>query len=104
MALLSCLSKPLECQGIVTSAEGAIAGPQPSPDGKKLVYMSGSHSEMDIWVSHLEGSGALKLTTTGRCGTPRWSPDSQWIAFDSDGRYGHSGIYIVAREGERCAL
>jgi len=83
----------------VTSSEGAIAGPQPSPDGKKLVYMSGSHSEMDIWVSNLDGSGALKLTSAGRCGTPRWSPDSQWIAFDSDGRYGHSGIYIVAAGG-----
>jgi Tol biopolymer transport system component len=35
----------------------------------------------------------------GKSGTPRWSPDSRWIAFDSDGRFGQAGIYIVSAEG-----
>ena len=35
----------------------------------------------------------------GRCGTPRWSPDSRWIAFDSDGRTGQAGIYVISPEG-----
>ena len=83
----------------VTSGSQAIGGPQPSPDGRKLVYMSGRPDAMEIWVSNLDGSSPVRLTSLGKCGTPRWSPDSQWIAFDSDGRYGHSGIYVVAAEG-----
>lgn len=88
-----------EARRRIISAEGTIAGPQPSPDGKRLVYMSGLHNGTDLWVSNVDGSGARKLTTTGKCGTPRWSPDGRWIAFDSDGRYGHSGIYVVAADG-----
>jgi len=83
----------------VLSAGSAIAGPQPAPDGKKLVFMSGSTEHTDIWVSNVDGSSPRKLTNLGRCGTPRWSPDSQSIAFDSDGRSGQAGIYIVAADG-----
>lgn len=83
----------------VVSVGSAIAGPQPSPDGKKLVFMSGSTEHTDIWVSNLDGSSPRKLTNMGRCGTPRWSPDSRWIAFDSDGRSGLAGIYVVSADG-----
>lgn len=77
----------------------AIAGPQPSPDGKKLVFMAGHTDAMDIWICNSDGSSPRKLTDTGRAGTPRWSPDSQWIAFDSDGRFGRSGIFLVSADG-----
>ncbi len=83
----------------VTSNSEAIAGPQPSPDGKKLVFMAGPNDSPQIWVSNLDGSSPQKLTHMGKAGTPRWSPDSRWIAFDSDGRYGEAGIYIVSAEG-----
>jgi DNA-binding winged helix-turn-helix (wHTH) protein/dipeptidyl aminopeptidase/acylaminoacyl peptidase len=83
----------------ILSAGAAIAGPQPSPDEKKLVYMSGSTDRSEIWVSNLDGSSPHKLTDMGRCGTPRWSPDSRWIAFDSDGRTGQAGIYVISPEG-----
>lgn len=83
----------------VTSSPETIAGPQPSPDGKKLVFMAGPNDSPQIWVSNLDGSSPQKLTHMGKAGTPRWSPDSRWIAFDSDGRYGQAGIYIVSAEG-----
>jgi DNA-binding winged helix-turn-helix (wHTH) protein len=83
---------------IVAGSE-AIGGPQPSPDGSKLVFMAGRTDAMDIWVCNSDGSSPTKLTNTGRAGTPRWSPDSRWIAFDSDGRYGRSGIYVVSVDG-----
>ena len=83
----------------VISGQEAIGGPQPSPDGKKLVYMSGRTEATEIWVCNPDGSSPKALTNVGNAGTPRWSPDSRWIAFDSDGRYGHSGIYIVSSEG-----
>lgn len=84
---------------MILSAGSAIAGPQPSPDGKKLVFMSGSTEHTEIWVSNVDGSIPRKLTNLGRCGTPRWSPDSRWIAFDSDGRSGQAGIYLVSADG-----
>jgi Tol biopolymer transport system component len=31
-------------------------------------------------------------------GSPRWSPDGRWIAFDST-KYGHRDIFVVAAEG-----
>jgi len=84
---------------LVTSSPESIGGPQPSPDGKKLAFTAGPNDATDIWVSNLNGSSEAKLTTFGKCGTPRWSPDSRWIAFDSDGRSGHSGIHVVSVEG-----
>lgn len=83
----------------VVAGRRAIAGPQPSPDGTKLVFMAGSTDMMDIWVCNTDGSAIKQLTHTGRTGTPRWSPDGRWIAFDSDGRTRRSSIYVVSAEG-----
>jgi Tol biopolymer transport system component/DNA-binding winged helix-turn-helix (wHTH) protein len=58
-------------------------GPQFSPDGKKLAYMSDRAGTMEIWISNRDGSSPYQLTAVGVAGTPRWSPDSQWIAFDA---------------------
>jgi len=83
----------------IVTGGAAIAGPQPSPDGKQLVFMAGTTHSSDIWVCDADGSHPKRLTSTGKTGTPRWSPDGHWIAFDSDGRFGRSGIYIVSADG-----
>jgi len=83
---------------LVTSSPESIAGPQPSPNGKKLAFMSGPDNGTDIWVSNLDGSSAAKLTTLGRCGTPRWSPDSRWIAFDTLARQIHPSIAVISAD------
>jgi DNA-binding winged helix-turn-helix (wHTH) protein len=83
----------------IVAGRDSIAGPQPSPDGTRLVFMAGSNKSMDIWVCNADGSSPRRLTTSGKTGTPRWSPDSRWIAFDSDGRFGRSGIYLVPANG-----
>jgi DNA-binding winged helix-turn-helix (wHTH) protein/dipeptidyl aminopeptidase/acylaminoacyl peptidase len=81
---------------VISLGQEAIGGPQPSPDGKRLAFQSGTTEGSDIWVSNLDGSSPQRLTNMGPCGVPRWSPDSRSIAFDTDGRGGHSGIFIVA--------
>jgi Tol biopolymer transport system component/DNA-binding winged helix-turn-helix (wHTH) protein len=58
-------------------------GPQFSPDGQRLAYMSDRSGTMEIWVSNRDGSNAFQLSAVGGAGTPRWSPDSQSIAFDA---------------------
>src|SRR5262249_31359481 len=57
-------------------------GPQFSPDGEKLAYMSDRSGTMEIWISNRDGSSAFQLSAVGGAGTPRWSPDSQAVAFD----------------------
>ena len=95
------LSKGLNFGSVkpIVAGRDAIGGPQPSPDGRELVFMAGRNDAMDIWVCNADGSSPRQLTTLGRAGTPRWSPDSRWIAFDSDGRFGRSGIYVVSANG-----
>ncbi len=72
------------------------AGPQFSPDGKKITFSSGRSGNSEIWICDSAGSNCLQLTSfqgplTGR---PRWSPDGQRIAFDSRPE-GHSDIFVV---------
>jgi Tol biopolymer transport system component/DNA-binding winged helix-turn-helix (wHTH) protein len=70
---------------IVSSTSDTDQGPGPqfSPDGQKLAYMSDRSGTMEIWVSNRDGSNAFQLSAVGGAGTPRWSPDSQSIAFDA---------------------
>jgi dipeptidyl aminopeptidase/acylaminoacyl peptidase len=66
----------------VTSLGGQNAGPQISPDGKRLVYMSDRSGGMDIWVSDRNCQNPIQLTAFGTAGSPRWSPDGKTIVFD----------------------
>lgn len=66
-----------------TSQTDQGPGPQFSPDGKKLAYMSDRSGTMEIWVSNRDGSNPFQLTAVGGAGTPRWSPDSQSVTFDT---------------------
>jgi Tol biopolymer transport system component len=83
---------------IVTAARDRNEGPQSSPDGKKLAFMSDRSGSLEIWTSNQDGSSLVKLTSLGSCGSPRWSPDSRWIAFDSTST-GAPAIYIVPAAG-----
>ena len=62
--------------------------PQLSPDGRRVAFFSDRTGEPNIWVSDLDGSNAVKLTSmnsgTGITGYPHWSPDGQWIAYHSN--------------------
>ncbi|MBS1840549.1 MAG: PD40 domain-containing protein [Acidobacteria bacterium] len=77
-----------------TSETDQGPGPQISPDGQKLAFMSSRSGTMEIWVSDRDGSNPVQLTTVGNAGTPRWSPDSQSIVFDTSDRTG-SKIYKI---------
>jgi Tol biopolymer transport system component/DNA-binding winged helix-turn-helix (wHTH) protein len=82
-------------------------GPQFSPDGQKLAYMSDRSGTMEIWIANRDGSNPFQLTAVGGAGTPRWSPDSGAIVFDVDSNLGprivlmtlHSGVPQTLAEG-----
>jgi Tol biopolymer transport system component/DNA-binding winged helix-turn-helix (wHTH) protein len=82
-----------------TSETDQGPGPQISPDGTKLAYMSDRSGTMEIWVSDRDGKNPFQLTAVGSAGTPRWSPDGQSIAFDASGRKGPS-VYVVSLDGK----
>jgi Tol biopolymer transport system component len=78
-------------------------GPQFSPDGSKLAFMSDRSGTMEIWVADADGKNPKQLTAIGNAGTPRWSPDSKQIVFDANRKNG-SGIYTVSLEGGEARL
>ena len=49
-----------------------------------MIFESGRSGRQEIWRSDWDGSNPLQMTffDEGFSGTPRWSPDGKWIAFD----------------------
>jgi DNA-binding winged helix-turn-helix (wHTH) protein len=85
-------------RNVVTSANDRNEGAQVSPDGKTIAFMSDRSGIVEIWTMNSDGTSAKKLTDIGNCGSPRWSPDSQWIAFDAV-RDGVSSVFVVPAAG-----
>jgi Tol biopolymer transport system component len=73
-----------------------------SPDGTRIALASGrSGQSLDIWVSALDGSGAVQLTQgLGRhTGGPKWSPDGRRLAFDVLAADGQWDVWLVDVDG-----
>ena len=56
--------------------------PDYSPDNKRLVFVSDRTGKQELWTANADGSNLHHLGLgLAHVGTPRWSPDSQHIAF-----------------------
>jgi Tol biopolymer transport system component len=67
-----------------------------APDGSQVAFFSdgdGSDSYYDIHVAKSDGSGAVRVASTGNARQPAWSPDGRWIAFID------SVLYVVHPDG-----
>ena len=79
-------------------------GPAASPDGRPLAFRvarAGADAS-DIWVAGANGTGAHRITNTGRHDTqPAWSRDGKWIAFVSSpaGTSGDFRLAIIHPDG-----
>ncbi|HEX6941456.1 MAG TPA: Ig-like domain-containing protein [Gemmatimonadaceae bacterium] len=73
--------------------------PSWSPDGRRLVFVSGRPSDSHIVVMDL-GTGATSRVSqrAGHYSTPRWSPAGTRLAF-TDTRNWNSEIYVVNVDG-----
>jgi Tol biopolymer transport system component/DNA-binding winged helix-turn-helix (wHTH) protein len=61
---------------------------QYSPDGKHVAFDSARSGLWSVWMADTDGGNLVQISHDGPAGNPRWSPDSQKIAFemkDSDG-------------------
>jgi dipeptidyl aminopeptidase/acylaminoacyl peptidase len=77
-----------------------ISEPQLSADGARAVYsvavpdLAANRLVRNIWLVTLGTGDTKALTTTGRDGGARWSPDGKRIAFISQ-RDGSSQLYVL---------
>jgi TolB protein len=73
-----------------------------SPDGQHIVFASNrSSGHFEIFVMNSDGSDVRRLTVTGATVTntwPRWSPDGEWIAFQSN-ISGAFQIHVIRPDG-----
>jgi Tol biopolymer transport system component/DNA-binding winged helix-turn-helix (wHTH) protein len=67
-----------------------------SPDGKRIVFNSNRSGKFELWTCDAEGHDCEQLTFLDGAipGSPRWSPDSRSVAFDSPNA-GNSNIYVI---------
>ena len=96
-------SKTPQLPGSTTSLISSTrndSGPQFSPDGKRIAFMSERSGHLEIWVCDGDGSNAVQLTSFGgpEVSTLRWSPDGARIAFDSDAE-GEYDIWVIGVNG-----
>lgn len=76
-----------------------------SPDGRRIVFASDRTGDFGIWICNQDGTNPVRLVNRGSylTGTPRWSPDGHWIAYDSrasdSDRAGSAHIYVVSADG-----
>ena len=73
---------------------------QYSPNGTTIAFESDRSGSPEIWTGNLDGKNLLQLTRFGGpvTGSPHWSPDGKWLAFDSR-LDGHAAIFVVPAKG-----
>ena len=96
-------SHPFSVQDMV--AMERLSDPQPSPDGKWVVYVRRVWDEQankvynNLWLVSMDGKTTRQLTSAKASDTgPRWSPDGRTIAFISS-RSGSSQIWTIDVSG-----
>lgn len=80
--------------------------PQPSPDGREMLFEAERSGTDQIWKSNADGSDPRQLTSLrGTAGTPRWSADGKWIVFDygPEGQ-GYRQVYAMDAEGRNLRM
>jgi serine/threonine-protein kinase len=68
--------------------------PRLSPDGSRLTYMVNQGADTDLWVYELLRGNKTRLTSGGYNSFPIWSPDGQFLVFQSS-----AGMFSTRADG-----
>lgn len=75
--------------------------PMWSPRGDEFVYAVFSGDATSLWRAALDGSGAAPLAESATENyAPAWSPDGEWIAYQSNAGSTVSEVWIMRRDGQ----
>jgi Tol biopolymer transport system component len=78
---------------------GTYQSPRVSPDGTTVVFETSDDAGENIALQDLVGkSASRRLTFGGHNHAPVWSPDNQWIAYESD-RDGEPAVFRQRADG-----
>ena len=76
--------------------------PRYSPDGKNIAFasMRSASGQINLWICASDGSNQRQVASfpdpnAYAIGSPSWSPDGRWIAFDGGLTGTKSGIYLL---------
>ena len=70
-----------------------------SPDGRSLLIYAGPPGDKDIFRIDLEAKTASQLTDGGNNAACSYSPDGQWIAFNSLRNNDQADLFIMRSDG-----
>ncbi len=70
-----------------------------SPDGKYLLIYAGPQGDKDIFRIDIAAETAVQLTDGGNNAASSYSPDGQWIAFNSLRNNDQADIFIMRADG-----
>jgi TolB protein len=70
-----------------------------SPDSKKLLIYAGIPGDKNIFLVDVVAETAAQLTNGGNNGAATFSPDGQWIAFNSLRNNDQADIFIIRPDG-----
>ncbi len=83
-------------------AGGSSSYPQPSPDGRWIVFQSDRDGDFEIYIANRLGGQLRQLTHNSVWDRlPAWSPDGEWIVYSSDSREDQTfDLYRMRPTGE----
>lgn len=88
----------------LTRGEFQIADPDVSPDGTSIAFAADIHGYWDLFLLNIRTLETRALTdTVAYDGNPSWSPDGNWLAYESYAD-GDLDIWLIPIDGTQAPL
>ena len=81
---------------------GEEYSPRISPDGRQFLLSSFRKGRWELWLwnADLTDGHPIFAKPGGTAGSPGWSPDGKWIAFDARTNKAAADVWIMPSDGE----